>query len=269
MVLFFMKKRIKVIGVIVCIIGTLSSCSNEAVELVQPQLLKTVVEVSVDGTSTKTTLNYDGNKIQSIDKADAYLEFSYTEDLITKIINKDKVSKHANTLQYSYTQGKLVKIVSSDNYVINYIHNDDNTVYYEKVTKDVQNKDVKIYHGTLYFQNDNLVKDEQVLDNIEPNISSKKSLNVVYDNKINAMRNVLGFSKLLDYSKSISANNPLNYYETSTVKHISEDQIISAFKLNKSTSKYDVLGYPVEIESEYSIFGENNPSHSKSLLFYN
>ena len=264
-----MKKVIKIVGILVVVVITLCSCTNEPVEIIQPQLLKRIVEVSVDGSSNTTTFNYNGNKIVNIDKVDAFLEFYYTGNEITKIIEFNKLSKHTNTLQYSYVEVKLVKITSSDNYVLNYIHNNDNTVSYEKVTKDAQNKEVKIYHGTLYFQNDNLVKDEQVLDNIETNILSKKSLNVVYDNKRNALYNILGFSKLLDYSKSISTNNPLNCSETSYVKFIAEDHIISAFKLDKSISIYDTLGYPVEVVSENSIFGANDSNHLKSQLFYN
>jgi hypothetical protein len=264
-----MKKTKEIVGILVVVLITFCSCTNESVEIIQPQLLKKIVEVSVDGTSTITTLNYSGNKIQNIDKADAFLEFYYTGDEITKIIEFNKVSKQTNTLQYFYTEGKLIKITSSDNYVLNYIHNDDTTVSYEKVTKDAQNKDVKIHHGTLYFKNDNLIKDEQVLDNVEANILSKKSLNIVYDNKKNALYNIVGFSKLLDYSRSISTNNPLNCSETSYVKFIAEDRIISAVKLDKSISTYDNLGYPLEIVSENNIFGVHNSKHLKSQLFYN
>lgn len=260
---------IKKIIIVILFIGTLTSCSNEAVELVQPQLLKRVVEVSVDGTSTITTLSYEGNKIKNIDKADVLLEFNYSDNLINKIIKTDKASKHINTLQYSYADGKLVKITSSDNYVLNYIHNSDNSVSYEKTTKDSQNNVVKIFHGTLYFQNENLTKDEQQIDNLEPNILSTKTLTVAYDDKKNPLHDILGFSKLLDFSKSISTNNVLNSYETTTIKYIAEDQVIAAFKLNKNISKYDILGYPVEIESESNIFGENDSKHSKSLLYYN
>jgi len=264
-----MKKAKEIVGILVVVLITLCSCTNETVEIVQPQLLKKIVEVSVDGSSTITTLNYSGNKIQNIDKPDAFLEFYYTGNDITKIIEFNKVSKHTNTLEYAYVEDKLVKITSSDNYVLNYIHNNDNTVSYEKVTKDAQNNDVKIYHGTLYFQNDNLIKDEQVLDNVETNILSKKSLNVVYDNKKNALYNILGFSKLLDYSRSISTNNPLNSSETSYVKFIAEDHIISAFTMNKNISIYDTLGYPTEIVSENNIFGVTDSNHLKSQLFYN
>ena len=264
-----MKKTKEIVGILVVVLITLCSCTNETVEIVQPQLLKKIVEVSVDGTSTITTLNYSGNKIQNIDKKDAFFEFYYTGNEITKIIEFNKVSKHTNTLQYSYTEDKLVKITSSDNYVLNYIHNDDTTVSYEKVTKDAQNKDVKIHHGTLYFKNDNLIKDEQVLDNVETNVLSKKSLNIVYDNKKNALYNILGFSKLLDYSRCISTNNPLNCSETSYVKFIAEDRIISAVKLDKSISTYDNLGYPLEIVSENNIFGVHDSKHLKSQLFYN
>ena len=264
-----MKKTKEIVAILLVVLITLCSCTNENVEIVQPQLLKKIVEVSVDGSSTITTLNYSGNKIQSIDKADAFLEFYYTGNEITKIIEFNKVSKHTNTLQYSYTEDKLVKIISSDKYVLNYIHNEDNTVSYEKITKGAQNEDIKIYHGILYFKNGNLIKDEQVLDNVETNILSKKSLNIVYDNKKNALYNILGFSKLLDYSSSISTNNPLNSSETSYVKFIAEDHIISAFTMNKCISVYDNLGYPTEIVSENNIFGVKDRKHLKSQLFYN
>ena len=264
-----MKKTKEIVGILVLVLVILSSCTNETVEIVQPQLLKRIVEVAVDGSSTITTLNYSGNKIQNIDKAEAFLEFNYTGNEITKIIEFNKVSKHSNTLQYLYVNDKLVKITSSDNYVLNYIHNDDKTVFYEKVTKDINNKEVKIYHGTLHFKDDNLIKDEQVLDNVEANIVSKKSLNIVYDNKKNALYNITGFSKLLDYSRSISTNNPLNCSETIYVKFIAEDRIISGIKLDKSISTYDTLGYPIEITSENNIFGVHNAKHLKSQLFYN
>ncbi len=264
-----MKKTKEIIGILIVVLFTLCSCTNETVEIIQPQLLKKIVEVSVDGSSTITTLNYSGNKLQNIDKPDAFLEFYYTGNEITKIIEFNKASKLTNTLQYFYIEDKLVKITSSDNYVLNYIHNNDNTVSYEKVTKDAQNNDVKIHHGTLYFKNDNLIKDEQVLDNVETNILSKKSLNIVYDNKKNALYNILGFSKLLDFSRSISTNNPINCSETSYIKFVEEDRIISAVKLDKSISTYDNLGYPLEIVSENNIFGVYDAKHLKSQLFYN
>lgn len=264
-----MKKTKIVVGILAVILMTICSCTNEVTEINQQQLLKKIVEVSVDKSSKVTTLNYSGNKIQSIDKADSFLEFFYTGNEITKITEFDKVLKISNTLEYFYSKDKLVKIISSNNYVLNYIYNDDDTVSYEKLTKDAQNKDVKIHHGIMFFKNNNLIKNEQVLDNVDKNILSKITLNMEYDNKKNALHTILGFSKLLDHSRFISANNPVNSSETSSVKFIAEDRVLSAIKSNKSTATYDDLGYPVEIVSENNIFGKYDATLLKSQLFYN
>jgi hypothetical protein len=264
-----MKKLNIIIGLLSVFLITLSSCTNENVDQAQVQLLKKIVEVSVDGSSSTTLLTYDGNKIANIDKLDKHSEFYYTGELITKIVESDKTKQHINTLQYLYLNGQLSKITSSDNYVINYIHNNDGSVSYEKVTKDSNNNDVRINHGTLYFQNGNLVKDDKFLDEAGKGILDENSTSYEYDYKNNALSNILGYNKLLDYSKTISLNNVISSSEISSVKHIDEDEVISSIKINKSKHQYDSIGYPIEIVSENLIFGGNDSKHLKSLLFYN
>lgn len=248
---------------------TLCSCTNENVDQVQVQLLKKIVEVSVDGSSNTTLLTYDGYKIVSIDEFRKHSEFYYTGDLITKIVALDKTNQHLNTLQYFYSDGLLTKISSSDNYVLNYVHNTDGSVSYEKLTKDSQGNEVKLYHGNLYFQNGNLVKDERTFDDAGSGVLSKKSISLDYDYKNNALYNILGFNKLLDYSKTISSNNSINSTEVSEIKDTNTDQVVSAINIHKSKCIYDSMGYPTEIVSENLIFGGNDSKHLKSLLFYN
>ena len=264
--IYDMKKAKIIIGIIVVILLTLSSCSTENID--QVPLLTKIVEVSVDGSSNTTTLNYNGNKIVNIDKADKFSEFYYTDDLITKIVESDKTTKRKNTLDYSYLDGKLVKITSSDNYVINYLHNNDGTVSYEKTTKDSNNNEVKIYHGILYFQSENLIKDEKILDDAGIGILAKNSLSLEYDYKNNALNNILGFNKLLDFSKTISSNNDITRTEIALVKNLTEDQVISSIKTYKSKYNYNLKGYPTIIVSENLLFGGKNSNHLKSVLFY-
>lgn len=264
-----MKKANIIIGLLSVFLITLCSCSNESIDQAQVQMLKKIVEVSVDGSSNTTLLSYDGNKIVNIDKFDKHSEFYYTGDLITKIVVSDKTNQHINTVQYLYLNGQLSKITSSDNYVINYIHNSDGSVSYEKLTKDSNNNDVKIYHGTLYFQSGNLIKDDKFLDDAGQGILAENITSFEYDYKNNALSNILGYNKLLDYSKTISSNNVISSSEISSVKNIVEDQIISAIKMNKSKNQYDSIGYPIEIVSEDLIFGGNDSKHLKSILFYN
>jgi hypothetical protein len=162
-----------------------------------------------------------------------------------------------------------VKIISSDNYVLNYIHNTDGSVSYEKLTKDSNNNDVKIYHGTLYFQSGNLVKDHRFLDDAGKDVLAENIVSFDYDHKNNALCQVLGYNKLLDYSKTISLNNAISSSEISSVKHINNDQVISSINTYKSKIQYNSSGYPTEIVSENTIFGENDSNHLKSLLYYN
>ena len=248
---------------------TLFSCTNESVDPVPVQLLKKIVEVSVDGSSSTTLLAYDGYKIVSIDELDKHSEFYYTGDLITKIVVSDKTNQYQSTSEYSYSDGRLVKIMSSDNYFLNYIHNTDGTVSYEKWRKDSNNIDIKIFHGILYFQSGNLVKDHRFLDDAGKDVLAEDIMIFEYDNKNNALHQIVGFNKLLDYSKTISLNNETNCSKISSVKYIVDNQVISSINTYKSKHQYDSLGYPIEIVSENTIFGVNDSNHLKSLLFYN
>lgn len=262
-----MKKALKVVGIVVVILMTFCSCTSDPIS--QVSMLTKVVEVSVDGTSNTTTLNYDGDKIVNIDKADKLSKFYYTGDLITKIVELDKTSEQVNILDYTYSEGKLIKISSSDDYVINYIHNSDGSVSYEKLTKDSNNLEVKNYHGILYFQNENLIKDERILDDAGKGVLAKTILSIGYDSKNNALKNILGFSKLLNYSKIISSNNEILSTVDSSVKYIDDNQVISEIKRYDSQYQYNTNGYPTEIVSKNILFGGSDSKHLKSQLFYN
>ena len=262
-----MKRIINTVGILLVVIVTLCSCSNETIE--QLPMLKRIVEISDDGSSTSTTLNYNENKIVSIDKIDALLEFYYTGNLITKSVEINKSNSYKNTLDYIYLDGKLTKITSSENYNINYIHNNDGTISYEKLSKGANNLEVKIHHGILYFQNGNLIKDVQILDNTGNGILSKRELSLEYDTKYNPLNNILGFGKLLNYQQLISLNNATIYYESTSVKRINDNQIISSVKRVDNNYQYNSNGYPSEIVSENIVFGGTDDKHLKSQLFYN
>ena len=264
-----MKNRNRIVCFVSVLLIILSSCTNESVALVPVQLLKKVVEISADGSSNTTLLTYNGNKIVSIDKVDAFLTFYYTNDFITKITELDKSNQHLNTLEYVYSNGDLTKIISSDNYMLNYSHNTDGTVSFEKVTKDLNNNDVKIYHGKLYFQNGNLIKVDKFLDDAGAGILSENTINSTYDSKNNALYNILGFNKLLDYSEIISLNNTLSSSVTASVKYIDEDQETSSIMMNSSTYQYDLNDYPTEIITQNILFSGKDTKHVKSQLFYN
>ena len=264
-----MRTTTKIVLLVSILLITLCSCTNDKGNENQVLLLKKIVEVAVDGSSKATFIAYEDNKIVCIDKVDEFSTFYYTGDLITKITVLNKSTQNQNTSEYSYSDNKLIKIISSDNYTVNYIHNTDGTVSYEKLTKDSNANEVRSNHGTLYFQNGNLIKDEKFLDNVGKGVLAINKMEVSYDYKNNALLNILGFSKLLDYSKFISSNNDISSLETSSVKYVNEDQAISAVKMNTNTYKYNSNDYPTEIVSKNEIFGGHNANHLKSQLFYN
>lgn len=242
----------------------LFSCSNE--DSKQDKLLKSIVEVSDDESSATTFFTYNGNKIESIDEDDKSTVFTYTDNLITQAIILDKTNQHQNLLQYFYDNNQLVQVVSSDNYMINYIHNTDGTVSYEKIQKD---NEMMIYHGVLYFQHGNLMKDERTVYDSDPNVQITKSVIFEYDLRINPMYNVLGFDKLLDYSKNVSFNNSKRSFEISSVLFIEQDQVISSANSYYSSYKYDSNGYPTEVVSDKSFLGNENSNHAKTYFYYN
>ena len=97
---------------------------------------------------------------------------------------------------------------------------------------------------------------------------AKNSLSLEYDYKNNALNNILGFNKLLDFSKTIYSNNDITRTEIALVKNLTEDQVISSIKTYKSKYNYNLKGYPTIIVSENLLFGGKNSNHLKSVLFY-
>ena len=126
-----------------------------------------------------------------------------------------------------------------------------------------ESQELKEFHGTLFFDNENLIKDERTLDNTAAGTVSKYNLNFDYDSKNNPLYNIAGYKKLLDCNQSISANNSLIITENTSI--VKEEQLISATKLYKNSFTYDSDGYPKEQVSETTIF---NSGFVKIQYFY-
>lgn len=264
-----MKKAIQILFVSVLLLF-ITSCSNDDDDNNnEVKLLKRLIEVNQDGSSSTTNFIYNGNQIVSIVSETKSETFIYTGDLITKIIETDKKTGSTTTMEFIYSAVKLTKIISSDNSVLNYVYNEDQTVSYEKTVKNAQNKDVVVFHGVLFFAKNNLVKDQKILDDAGVGIIASNTTNIVYDDKMNALNNIKGYSKLLNYAGLISKNNVVIRTEDSTIKEIANNQIISSIKRYDNKNEYNIQGYPIEITSETLYLGGNDPKHLKSQLFYN
>lgn len=245
----------------------LFSCSSND-ETDQQKLLKSIVEILEDGSSATTLFTYDGNNIKSIDEVDKSTVFAYTDNLITEATIVDKTTQNQIKLQYLYDNDRLIKIESSENYIINYDHNSDGTVSYEKIQKDSGNNIVSHLHGVLYFENDNLKKDERSFYDPDSYVKITESENFEYDAKINPMRNVLGFDKLLDYSKHVSPNNSTSFWKSYTVDYLVEDQVTSSALGYQSDYKYDSDGYPTRADTEKPFLAKGNSKRVKIIFNY-
>ena len=258
-----MKKTKNIFWVLSIFLLTLYSCSNDNDDSVK--LLKKVVETSANGTSETTVYTYNGTEIVSIDGTEKRTDFTYTDGLITKTVILNKTNQLSETIEYSYLVSKLVEVESLGNYRINYIHNTDKTVSYERF-RISGNQQVKEFHGTLYFENENLIKNERILDTMPVGITSSESITFDYDAKNNPLYNVLGYKNLLDHMETISSNNSL--INTVIATTTNGDQVLPVANFYKSSFKYDSENYPTERVSETAILANGNTGYLKTQYFY-
>ncbi|MGO4904463.1 hypothetical protein [Flavobacterium sp. W20_MBD1_R3] len=255
-----MKNKIVLLWVLSVFVMTLSSCSNDSED--NSKWLIKVVETNEKGTSETTVFTYNDNEIVSIDGAQKRTAFTYSDGLITKTITLDKKNQLLETIEYSYLKSKLSGIQSLGNYRINYIHNSDNTVSYERFTIISANQQVKEFHGTLYFENENLIKDDRILDKANPGVIANYSVSYDYDLKKKPLFHIKGFKELLNQNEKISLNN--NIIST-VITSVSKDvHIASSAILYKSSYTYDLDNYPTERVSETAIFDDGNVGYLKT-----
>ncbi len=262
-----MKKVVNLFFISVLII-TLTSCTADADDTIQVKLVKKIIEVNQDDTSLTLNFTYNGNKIISIDSELSSKTFTYTGNLITKIIELNKTTQVQKTFDYIYTNDLLTKVISSDNYTLNYTYKSDGTIACEKTTTDTNNNVVLLWHGTLSVLYDNVIENNKTLDTSGANILEKEELSFTYDNKSNPLRNIAGFNKLLDYSGIISANNYTTNIVISSTKYLDTEAEVSSLVLKTKKYNYDKEGYPKEVISTKPVFGKEDENHLKTLYFY-
>ncbi|WP_073352686.1 hypothetical protein [Flavobacterium xanthum] len=259
-----MKNKILLHLFLSFLVLTIYSCSNDNHDSMK--LLKKVVETSEGGTAETTLYTYKGNQIVSMDGANKRTDFTYTEDLITKRVTQNKTNQLLETINYSYFEGKLVEVISLGKYRIKYVHNADKTVSYEKFSIASGNQQVKEFHGKLYFENENFIKDERILDNTASGTLIEYTVSFDYDAKYNPLYNIVGYKKLLDYNEEISSNNSLISTVITSVSK--DDQITSSANFYTTSFKYDLDNYPIEQVSENSVATNGNGGYLKTEYYY-
>ena len=259
-----MKNKIVILWVLSFFVVTLFSCSDY--ENNNVKLLKKVVETSEEGTSETTLYSYIGNEIVSIDGTQKRTDFTYTDGLITKMVILNKKNQFLETIEYSYLGGKLSEVESLGSYKTMYVHNSDKTVSYEKFTIVSANQQVKEFHGTLYFENENLIKDDRTLGNTNAGVISNYSVSFDYDANKNPLFHVTGFRELLNHNEKISLNN--NVISTVITSISKDDQVTSSASFYNNFFKYDLDNYPIEQVSENTVATNGNVGYLKTQYFY-
>lgn len=256
-----MRKENFLYSILTICLFAFCSCSTDTASNVK--LLKKTISTSETGTSVITVFTYVADEIGSIDDANTHVDFTYSDGLIVKKVTTDKESSLVETIEYTYNAGELIRAESLNKYKINYIYNSDNTISYQKMKIVSEDQEVKEFHGILFFENENLIKDERILDKTATGTVSKYNLNFDYDSKKNPLFNIVGYKKLLDCNQAISTSNSLIITENTSIDK--DDQIISSAKMYKNSFTYDSDGYPKEQVCEPTIF---NSGYVKIQYFY-
>ena len=219
-------KKVFYLFFITIFVTTLTSCTAESEDTTQDKLVKKIIELNQDGTSSTFNFTYNGEKIISIESEETSKKFTYFGNLITQIIELNKTTQVQTTFDYFYTNDLLTKVISTDNYTLNYTHQADGTITYEKTTIDNNRNIVLLFKGIIYMDSNNIVDDKKTFETNNTKIVSEE-LNFSYDSKRNPFYNIVGFAKLLDYSKIISVNNAISFIEVSSMTNLETEQITS------------------------------------------
>ncbi len=261
-------KKVFNLFLIAVFISTLTSCTSDNDDTIQVKLVRQIIEVNQDETSSTFNFTYDGQKISTIESDESLKTFTYTDNLITKIVEVNKITQAQTTSDYSYTNTILTKIVSSENYTLNYNHQANGSILSSKTTTDANNNIVLLWNGTLSLQSNNITENNKTLENSNTNILTKEEYNFNYDSKFNPLKNIIGFNKLLDHSNIISKNNVTSIVEINYTKFLDTEQEVSSAKIITNKYSYDKQGYPKEVVSTKPFFGNENPNHLKTLYLY-
>ena len=86
-------KKVFYLFFITIFVTTLTSCTAESEDTTQDKLVKKIIELNQDGTSSTFNFTYNGEKIISIESEETSKKFTYFGNLITQIIEFNKTTQ--------------------------------------------------------------------------------------------------------------------------------------------------------------------------------
>ena len=222
----------------------LSSCSSDD-DTTATVLVKKVSYVSI-GERYTVDFTYSGNKIVSnVNNYGEKTTFTYTGDLITKIVDTDDKGNVDYTTEFTYTNGKLTSEISLETgadykYKTKYVHNTDGTISFEEFRVAVATGKEEEYGdiGKYTFKNGNLVKIEKSY------YGTNSSETYEYDAKNNPFKNVVGFNLFVNDEEGAYVNN--------IVKRTYSNSNSTGTYTNTYEYKYNAEGFPTEQKDFYN-----------------
>jgi len=227
----------------------LTSCSNgddsPTVDSTTAILPKKVIYTETDGTFFASEVTYNGNKIVSVIQDGDKTNYTYTGDVITKIVELDVNNATDNIIEYTYANGKVASFVESEpgapsKYKTIYTYNSDGSVSYKASSIDIAtNVENENSTGVLTFKDGNIIKEVRTSNGFVNTTTHE------YDTKNNAVKNVLGLNLLLDNEQFVSVNNVVKSTEVSSYS----DGGGTSTYVYTNTYTYDANGFPTEWKS--------------------
>jgi|GEM_PF-333025 len=261
---------------ILCLFGALalivSSCSNDdksSAEELDSTLPKTISYIYPSpelGTNSKQTASYNGNEIVSLTNNDSKTVFTYDGNIIVKqeVFDVDESGKETKNeeVSYAYENGKLkTKVIREDftaeypdgNYIekVVFTHTSNEIISYidYSVNKDTK-AETKNSEGTLTYKDGNLVKDEKKFNSLT------ETRVYEYDAKNNPLKNIVGFSMLLNEIDGFAKNNVVKTTKTSS-EFPNAAVYLTTYIYNDNNyptrhTSFDGGGQNIEFEIEYT-----------------
>jgi hypothetical protein len=235
-----MKKLLYLFSASLLVLTSCSSDDNASSEPTATILLKKTSYVT-SGESYTVDFTYSGNKIVSnVDNYGDKTTFTYTGELITKIVDTDNKGVVDQATEFTYTNGKLTSEISLETgddykYKTKYVHNADGTISFEefRVSVATGKEEEYGYVGKYTFKNGNLVKKEKSY------YGTNSFTTYEYDANNHPFKNVLNFNLLISD-------------EESYVNNIVKITYSNATEVYTNTYKYNANGFPTEQKSFYN-----------------
>lgn len=239
-----MKKLLYLFTTSLLVLTSCSKDDNDSSSPVSSILVKKIIDIDIDGSSSTRNYEYNGNKIVSMTEDGLLYKYTYTGDYITKIEEFDTEGKVDITTEYSYTNGKLTTSIEKNTgakyyYKTTYVHNTDGTVSYDNFRGNVETGIEQEYGATGKYT----LKDGNMLKLEVSYYGDENAYVYEYDNKNHPLKNVTGLGLLLDDETLV--NNLVK--ETATLG--SGDKLSTS--ITTYTYKYDVNNYPTEKVENY------------------